>query len=632
MAGIANSHQIRTIVFFYDLAMAVMSVFVALLFRLGDLDELDASSLLLGAVLPFTGAAAMSFSILRLYRTSWRHASTADLVTIVQAATLTVFLYLPLSFLTTRLTLIPRSFVLLSWMALILLLAGSRVSYRLYREGRLIFTRKPMTTSQTPILLVGAGSDAELFLRSLDRGGEYYPVGILDDHTRSALLRGVPVLGKIADAEMVVDSFADAGDRPRKLVISNRNLSSETLTQLVEFTHRRGLSIARMPDPQVLKPGVADNAELRPISVEDLLGRPQVVLNTAELQNLIKSKRVLVTGAGGFIGSEIVRQVCAFEPSAVCLLDAAEFGLYTIDLEMSEKWPTIERLTRLVDVRQRSSVDLCFSDFRPDIVFHAAALKHLPLVEQNPIEGAWTNIIGSRHVCDMALKVGARALVMISTDKAVNPTSIMGASKRCAEIYCQSLGLAHASQPSVTRFVAVRFGNVLGSTGSVVPLFERQLKARMPLTVTHPEAHRYFMTVREAVQLVLHASVLGTTQVETQGRVFVLDMGKPIKIVELARQMIRLVGLSPEDGVFIKFTGLRPGEKLTEELSHDVESLKPTSVERINVISPRTMDLETLTRESTALEAACVAGQTEKALRILQKLVPEFAARRTAAE
>ncbi|MBV8193137.1 MAG: polysaccharide biosynthesis protein [Alphaproteobacteria bacterium] len=628
----------RLTVLGYDVTMAGLAMYIALILRLGTFDELDNFSfvgpfnglddynLIFGAVLPFVAAAGASLLTLGTYRTSWRHASTADLTNIVKAATLAVLIYTPVCFVVNRLYLIPRTSIVLAWMVFLLLMAGSRIGYRLFREGHLFFDRHPMMPGQVPILIVGSGVEAKVLILSLGRSSQYYPVGVLDDTVDGYLLGGVPVLGKIADVERVVNKFRDAGDRPRKLVVVDRTLPATRLNALVEIANRLGLTIARAPDPTQFR-GTSDALELRPISVEDLLGRSQIVLDPGPVHRLFAGRRVLITGAGGSIGSEIVRQVCALGPAAICLIDASEFNLYTIDGQVSERWPAIERVTRVIDVRHRLSIEGCFASFSPEIVFHAAALKHVPLVEANPVEAIWTNAIGTRRVCDAAARVGCRAMVLISTDKAVNPTSVMGASKRCAEGYCQALALAHASRPSATHFMAVRFGNVLGSSGSVVPLFERQLKAGGPLTVTHPEIERYFMTIREAVQLVLQASALGVAHTGLVGRVFALDMGSPVKIADLARQMIRLAGLQPGRDVQIKFTGLRPGEKLFEEVFHTGEQIEPTTVPRVNVASTRTpFDLEVFTLLFDALEQACFLGRERDALRILRRVVPEYEA------
>jgi len=637
--GIVNSKNMRLTALAYDMAMAGVAMYVALILRLstfegldnyslvGPFSGLDDYNLIFGAVLPFVAAAGASLLTLRTYRTSWRHASTADLTNIVKAVTLAVLIYMPICFIMNRLYLIPRTSIVLAWMVFLLLMAGSRIGYRLFREGHLFFERHPMALGQVPILIVGGGLDAKILLLRLDKASEYYPVGVLDDGVDGALLGGVPVLGRIADVERVVEKFRDAGDRPRKLVVVDRALPPARLNALVETANRLGLTIARAPNPTQFRPATSDGPELQPISVEDLLGRPQIVLDFTPVRRFIAGRRVLVTGAGGSIGSEVVRQVCAIGPSAICLVDASEFNLYTIDSEVSEQWPTIERVARVIDVRHRLLIDGCFASFKPEIVFHAAALKHVPLVEANPVEAIWTNAIGTRHVCDSAAAVGCRAMVLISTDKAVNPTNVMGASKRCAEGYCQTLARAHEGRPGAPHFVAVRFGNVLGSSGSVVPLFERQLKAGGPLTVTHPDIERYFMTIREAVQLVLQASALGVTDTTLAGRVFALDMGTPVKIADLARQMIRLAGLKPGKDVAIEFTGLRPGEKLFEEVFHAGERIEPTAVPRVNVASPRTpLRLPAFSLIFDAVEQACCCGREDEALRLLRRIVPEYEA------
>jgi O-antigen biosynthesis protein WbqV len=620
--GSIRSRQI--IAFVHDVAMAVIAVFVAVVFRFGSFDSLEEHGLFSGAIVPFTAGATIALILLRTYRTSWRHASTADLVTIVQTATLAVLIYLPLSFVTTRLSEIPRTFVLIAWVLFFVLMSGSRVAYRLSHERSMLFVRRSRRPGQMPVLVIGGGTNAEIFLRSLDDKSEYYVVGVLDDNSSGTLLRGVPVLGRIDEADKVVESFGDEENRPRKLVVVDRALAPDVLENLIAVVAKLGLTIARVPDLTQLRPGTEDKAELQPISVEDLLGRPQIVLDPAPVKSLIAGKRVLVTGAGGSIGSEIVRQVCGIGPAAICLVDASELNLYTIDGEVARDWPQFERIARVVDVRHRSGIAACMAAFKPDIVFHAAALKHVPIVEANPTEGIWTNAIGSRNVADAAVAAQCGTMVLISTDKAVNPTNVMGASKRCAESYVQALALAQAHQPRATRFVAVRFGNVLGSTGSVVPLFERQLKAGGPLTVTHPDIERFFMTIREAVQLVLQASALGTEDIAVQGRVFVLDMGQPVKIVDLARQMIRLAGLRPEVDVAVQFTGLRPGEKLFEELFHYGEQIEATRIPRVNVASPRTAGLRELTETLQRLQVLCEAGNVAEAVAIVRSLVPEY--------
>ncbi|MGH7004939.1 MAG: UDP-N-acetylglucosamine 4,6-dehydratase family protein, partial [Alphaproteobacteria bacterium] len=381
---------------------------------------------------------------------------------------------------------------------------------------------------------------------------------------------------------------------------------------------------ARVPRATDFREGAGDAVELRPIALEDLLGRPQAVLDRPAMQALSAGKRVLVTGAGGSIGSELVRQISDHGPARLALLDSSEYHLYEIDQELGRRHPQLARAALLADVRDARRLNALMAAERPEIVFHAAALKHVPMVEAHPDEGVLTNAMGTRIVADACVKHGVGAMIGISTDKAVNPSSVMGASKRLAEQYCQALDLAEAKKEHGTHFVTVRFGNVLGSTGSVVPLFQKQLAEGGPLTVTHPDVDRYFMTVREAVELVLMASAVGASDRRMSGKVFVLDMGQPVKIVELARQMIRLAGKRPERDIKIAFTGLRPGEKLREELLHAQEDLVPTGARGNLLASPRTSDLKLLARAFDDLERHARAGATAEALALLKHLVPEY--------
>jgi O-antigen biosynthesis protein WbqV len=379
---------------------------------------------------------------------------------------------------------------------------------------------------------------------------------------------------------------------------------------------------------------------LRGIEIEDLLDRPQVPLDREGMARLVQGRRVLVTGAGGTIGGELARQVAALGPASLALLDHGEYVLYEIDLELRERHPEVPRRAILADVRDAARMTRLMAEIRPELVFHAAALKHVPMVENNPLEGLLTNALGTSIVADAARKAGVALMVLISTDKAVNPSSIMGASKRLAEMYCQALDRDARAGKNMRdarsagggmRLVTVRFGNVLGSTGSVVPLFRRQLERGGPLTVTHPDMSRYFMTVREAVGLVLQASVVGATDREDQppelreGGIFVLDMGAPVKIVDLARRMIRLAGLKPDEDVEIRFTGLRPGEKLFEELFHGQEPPQPTNFPGLLVAVPRTTDAAQMRAAIAEIAVMAEAGDRDGALARLGALVPEFA-------
>jgi FlaA1/EpsC-like NDP-sugar epimerase len=422
----------------------------------------------------------------------------------------------------------------------------------------------------------------------------------------------------------VVERLEREGRRPRRLILT-RELDGAVVRDLVDTADQLGMIVARTPKLEQLRDGVADQIELHPVALEDLLGRAQTVLDRESMARLIRGKRVLVTGAGGSIGSELVRQIAAFAPAELTLLENGEFALYSIDLEVQERFPALPRRAVIADIRDRARLATVFAESRPELVFHAAALKHVPMVEANPGEGVLTNAVGTRNVAELCRVTGVSLMVQISTDKAVNPTSVMGAAKRLAEAYCQALDIDERRRGGATRYVTVRFGNVLGSTGSVVPLFQRQLAAGGPLTVTHPDVMRYFMTVREAVELVLQASVLGSEgEGEDRGKLFVLDMGEPVRIVDLARQMIRLAGLRPGVDVEIKVTGLRPGEKLFEEIFHGAEPLLPTACKGILLAAPRTVEAAALGRAIGLLEETCRTGQPDSVKAALMRLVPEY--------
>jgi len=473
------------------------------------------------------------------------------------------------------------------------------------------------------VLLVGAAEGTDLFIRALerDRRAPYRVIGILSLRARQAgrRMQGHLILGTVEEADAVLDRLRTEGRLPGLIVLSGPDIEGPALEALLDAADRHGVPLRRAPAPTRLDPAGSDatrRVELRPISIEDLLDRPQVPLDREGMARLVQGRRVLVTGAGGTIGGELARQVAALGPAMLVLLDHGEFLLYEIDLELREKHPDVPRRAVLADVRDDARIRRLFEDIKPELVFHAAALKHVPMVENDPLEGVLTNAFGTRVVAEAARSVG---------------TAAMGASKRLAEMYCQALDREARHGRAGMRCITVRFGNVLGSTGSVVPLFRRQLERGGPLTVTHPDMRRYFMTVREAVGLVLQASVVGTTDPKDQppelaeGGIFVLDMGQPVKIVDLARRMIRLAGLRPDEDVEIRFTGLRPGERLYEELFHGQEPPRPTAFPGLLVATPRTADAALVGRAIDEMAAAGRAGNARLALQQLARLVPEFA-------
>jgi len=616
------------IAYLHDVFMAALSFVISLYLRTGDAFVWYADQLLLVGTVLFGAVASVVFASMRLYRGVWRYASLEDMIGIAKAASLTILIFLPLMFFLTRLETLPRSILVINWFVLMALVAGPRILYRIFKDRRLDTVLARDGHRRVPVLLVGAGDGAELFIRAVahQRHANYRVVGILDDKGSRVgrNIRGVEVMGGLDDLDAVVRRLAARRQRPHRLVITKDNLDGARVRELLDRGDRLGLTLARIPDMTELRSSVPERLEIRPVAIEDLLGRPQAVLDRPAMRALIAGRRVMVTGAGGTIGSELVRQISDFEPAHLTLLDNSEFHLYEIDGEVAERHPGLRRSAVLADVRDPTRIESVMAAGRPELVFHAAALKHVPVVDAHTEEGALTNVIGTRTVADACRHAGVRVMVLISTDKAVNPSSVMGACKRLAESYCQALDIAESGRDGGTRYVTVRFGNVLGSTGSVVPLFQHQLAKGGPLTVTHPDATRYFMTVREAVELVLQASALGGRDAAYCGKIFVLDMGEPVRIQDLARQMIRLAGLTPDEDVAIEYTGLRPGEKLHEELLHTAEALVPTAADGILLAAPRTADQALLARAVDELAEAARAGRTADVLTALTRLVPDY--------
>jgi O-antigen biosynthesis protein WbqV len=563
------------------------------------------------------------------HRAVWRYTSLTDAIRIVRVSFLTTLVFVPLLIWAPPFADTPRLAPVLAFFLMAALMAVPRVAARARADGRI---PKPFTTHprlhphSVPVMVVGQLERIEPFIRNLlrDKDRAYTAVAILTDagdlHGRH--LHGVAVLGAPADLDGAMAFLAQRQIRPQRLVIADDRISEERLSEFLDMASAHGMSVGILPrlidfaDHAAVQTSIA-----RPIALMDLLGRPQAVLDRTALHKLIAGQRVLITGAGGSIGSELARQVCAYAPGRVVLLDASEFNLYTIGQEMDGLEDAPSWRAALCNVRDEAALTRIFAEERPDLVFHAAALKHVPLVEQNLLEGVHTNVIGARNVAEACAKFAVRAMVMISTDKAVNPANVMGATKRWAEAYCQAMDLVEGE----TRFTAVRFGNVLGSNGSVVPLFQKQILEGGPVTVTHPDITRFFMTIPEAVELVLQASASGISAHAPRGEVYVLDMGKPIKIVDLARQMIRLSGKQPDLDIKIEYIGLRPGEKLHEELVHEHESHTAFMAGGAAfAVSPRTTELAILRRQIGELVRAVGAQDEDKVLRLIRSAVPEF--------
>ena len=515
------------------------------------------------------------FWLFGLYRGIWRFASLPDLKRIVLAVAMAALL-IPVVLILFRVnTVVPRSVLILDPLLLIIVMGGSRLAYRAWKEHRLASVLRP---GSKPVLVGGAGTAADFLLRELARNpAGFHVVGLLDDsrEKQGRLVQGIPVLGALDDVTAWANKM-EVDD----VVLALPSAAHEVRKHITQVCTEAGLKVLTVPALEDLVAGRVSVSNLRNIELDDLLGRDPVQLDNSGLHLLLTGQVVMVTGAGGSIGSELCRQIARFAPAKLVLYEQSELALYAMEQELPEVYPMLHIEPVIGDVKNAVWVNQVMAKHRPAVVFHAAAYKHVPLMENgNAWEAVRNNILGTQIVAAAAQMHGVDKFVMISTDKAVNPTNVMGATKRLAEMTCQAM-----QRPTGTRFVSVRFGNVLGSSGSVIPKFQKQIEAGGPVTVTHPDITRFFMSIPEAAQLVLQAGLMGEG-----GEIFVLDMGEPVKIAELAKLMIRL-SEADEDNIQIKYTGLRPGEKLYEELLADDESTLPTPHPKLRVAKARATD------------------------------------------
>ncbi|UHD14206.1 polysaccharide biosynthesis protein [Thiocapsa bogorovii] len=599
----------RTAAFSHDLIMIPAAWLAAywLRFNLGRIppEFVDSAVSSLPWVLVIQGTV---FWLFGLYRGVWRFASLPDLVRIVKAAVAGTVLVVVALFILNRTELIPRSVPVLFLGLQVILLAGPRLLYRWMKDHRLNLS------SGQRVLIVGAGRAGEMLVRDMlrDASRSYFPVGFVDDKPRrqGGEVHGVPVLGLTeAIPDIVVSEDIDL------LMLAVPSATAKEMRRLVELCEGTGRPLRTVPELHNLMTGQVSISQLRPVSIEDLLGRDPVSLDWEGIRAGLSARAVLVTGAGGSIGSELVRQIAAAVPSRLILIDNGEYNLYRIEMELLEHYPNLRFTRHLVDVADAAGLDAVFAAERPQIIFHAAAYKHVPMLEDQIRAAVRNNVSGTRIVSEAASRWACERFVLISTDKAVHPANVMGATKRVAEAICQAL-----DQKSACRYITVRFGNVLGSAGSVVPLFSRQIEHGGPVTVTHPDIERFFMTIPEACQLIMQAAVIGDG-----GEIFVLDMGEPVKIRYLAEQMIRLSGREPGEDISIHYIGLRPGEKLYEELFYDSEDLVPTRHPKIRVARGSGGLIAAAPAESVAaLEQAAAVDDRSAMANILRAMLPEW--------
>ncbi|OAI15526.1 multidrug MFS transporter [Methylomonas koyamae] len=601
----------RTTIFLHDLGMIPLAWFGAywLRFNLQQIpDDFFYPALLF---LPLVMAIQVTlFWVFGLYRGVWRFSSLPDLIRIGKAVLTGIFLIASALFLYDRLAGVPRSVVPLYVLTLFSLLSVPRLVYRFWKE------RAFVDRIGRRALIVGAGAAGEMLIRDLlatpDSG--YVPVVFADDNPAKFKreIRGIRVAGNVGqipalvkqwDIEVVLIAVPSAGDAQMR--------------RIVEVCEACNVEFKTLPSVKELLNGTVAQTALRSVSIEDILGRTPIKLDWAGIKAHMQGKTVLVTGGGGSIGSELCKQLAKTQPRKLIVFDQCEFNLYKIDAELRRRFPELPRAAVLGDVADPVAVQRAIREQKPEIVFHAAAYKHVPLLQNQVREALHNNLIGTKILAEAAIAAGVARFVLISTDKAVNPTNVMGATKRAAEILCQNL-----DRQGHTRFTTVRFGNVLDSAGSVVPLFREQIQAGGPVTVTHPDITRYFMTIPEACQLIMQAETIGQG-----GEVFVLDMGEPVKISYLAEQMIRLSGKQPGTDIKIEYVGLRPGEKLYEELFHEQEQLLPTGHEKLRLAKARIYDSAEWSRQIEDLQQACACRDSAALLADLQRLVPEFECR-----
>ena len=616
----------------HDLLATTVALFAAFYLRFEGGEGFVERLPLLFQILPyFLAFSVIVFFALNLTTTKWRFISLPDALNIIRAATVLTVALLVLDYIFVAPNIRGSFFVgkvtiVLYWFLEIAFLSALRMTYRYFRYTRV--RRHARTDDTAPTLLIGRTADAEVLLRGIESGAikRIWPVGILSPSRADLgqLIRNVPVLGGIDDIEDVITDFAKRNKAIARLVMTPSAFEPEAHPESILMRARKlGVIVSRMPS---LESGEAPR--LTAVAVEDLLLRPSEKIDYARLESLIRGKAVLVTGGGGSIGSEICERVVAFGAARLLIVENSEPALYAVTEALAAQGAAAEIEGRIADIRDRERIMRLMAEFKPDIVFHAAALKHVPILERDWSEGVKTNIFGSINVADAAVAAGAEEMVMISTDKAIEPVSMLGLTKRFAEMYCQALDHDLAAGSGGTkppmRLISVRFGNVLASNGSVVPKFKAQIEAGGPVTVTHPEMVRYFMTIREACDLVITAATHALGPARPDVSVYVLNMGQPVKIVDLAERMIRLSGLQPGYDIEIVFTGMRPGERLHEILFASEEPTREIGVAGIMAAQPNEPPMQTLRKWIAALEQAIARDDRATIRTILKDAVPEF--------
>ena len=626
---IARLTSRQILIVLHDLLATAAAIVATFFLRFED-SVLDEHLRGLPRFLPaFLAYATVVYFVIGLHRNKWRFTSVPDLYNLFRASTVLALSLLAIDYV----LLAPNVYgtfyfgkisILLYWFLQMFFLGGLRIAYRYFHYARTL--QRAKVADATPTLVLGRAVDAEVLLRSIESGAvkKIWPVGVLSPSLadRGQSIRGLRVLGDIDDLEQVVADLQRRGERVTRLVLAPSALTPEARPEAILIRARKlGLSISQLPSLDAEGPAV----QLAPVAVEDLLLRPSVKIDYRRLENFITAKAIVVTGGGGSIGSEICDRIVTFGASRLLVIEHSEPALHAVLETLKARQSSTEIVGRIADIRDRQRITSLLAQFKPDIVFHAAALKHVPMLERDWDEGIKTNVFGSINVADAAAAANASAMVMISTDKAIEPVSVLGATKRLAEMYCQALDgeLSRRGQYPM-RLISVRFGNVLASNGSVVPKFKAQIEAGGPVTVTHPDMVRYFMTIREACDLVVTAASHASEQLNGDASVYVLNMGQPVKIVDLAERIIRLSGLEPGRDIKIAFTGIRPGERLNEILFARGEETSEIGIAGIVAAKPVSPSLETIRAWVATLEQGVTRGERTAIYNVLRDAVPEF--------
>jgi FlaA1/EpsC-like NDP-sugar epimerase len=602
----------RTTIVLHDLCMVWLCWTALLQFRYAMVDAAARPSLWTTEALLVLIAQGLVFWQVGLYRGVWRFASVPDLLNILKASLFGLLAVLLVLFIYNRLGQTPRSVLVMYPFVMTLMLGAPRLLYRSWKDHGRINSDK----SAVRVLILGAGRAGEALVRDLRRTGAYQPVGFLDDAVklRGSHLHGVPVLGKIEEVARIAPETA-----AKLLVIAMPSLDAQRMRRVIEACERTGLPFRMVPRLNDILEGRSLPGELKEVAIEDLLGRATVVPDWKAMRDWLGGRTVLVTGAGGSIGSELCRQCARHGATRIALVEIDELSLVTTQMRLRRDFPQIELAPVLGDCGDPAVIRYALDLVKPDAVFHAAAYKQVPLLETQLREAVRNNVLATETVARESAAADVGTFVLISTDKAVDPVNVLGATKRLAEMLCQSL-----AAPRSTRFVTVRFGNVLDSAGSVVPLFREQIRGGGPVTVTDPEVTRFFMTIPEACQLILQASAIGSQQA-----IYTLDMGEPVSIRVLAEQMIRLAGKQPGRDVAIVYTGLRPGEKLHETLFHADERYRPTSHPKILQAAPRQVHADAIASALLRMRDASARYDLDVLGAMLREAVPEFAPMQT---